>query len=187
MTMMDGLTALGPLPYLTILLAAAIESEVVFLTAAVLVGAGRLEAWPVFLVGAAGASLGDQVYFYLFRLHLTRWLDRLPLIARRQPRLAAAIRQHGGLVAFALRFAPGLRIALAASCAYGGLPALRFSALNFLGGLVWAGTLLGLVAWAGPSMAARLQVSHTWMMAGVALVLLGGTLGLAAILKRTGA
>jgi membrane protein DedA with SNARE-associated domain len=182
--MTDALTPLGALPYLTVLIAAAIEGEVVFLTAAVLVGAGRLQPLAVFLAGALGASIGDQLHFYIFRLRVAGWLDRVPAIARRQPAIAALVCRHGSLVALGLRFVPGLRIVLAAGCAYGGLPALRFSILNLLGGLIWSATLLTLVAWAGPSMAARLEVNHTWVMVGIAVMLIGITALGGQVLKR---
>lgn len=173
--MTDALTPLGSLPYLTILIAAAIEGEVVFLTAAVLVGAGQLHPLAVWLAGAIGASIGDQLHFYIFRLRVAGWFDRVPAIARRQPAIAVLVRRHGSLVALGLRFMPGLRVALAAACAYGGLPAVTFSILNLLGALMWSATLLALVAWAGPAMAAGLQVNHLWVMAAIAGALIGVT------------
>jgi membrane protein DedA with SNARE-associated domain len=50
-----------------------------------------------------------------------------------------------------IRFAPGLRVAIAAACAYVEVPPLRFSILNSITAVIWAVTLLVLVAWAGPA------------------------------------
>ena len=47
--------------------AAAIEGEVVFIAAAVLVAAGKLSQVGVVVAGALGAAAGDQFYFYLLR------------------------------------------------------------------------------------------------------------------------
>ena len=46
----------------------------------------------------------------------------------------------------ALRFAPGLRIAIAAACAYARVPRAQFSALNLIAAFIWAALLLTLVA-----------------------------------------
>jgi len=55
-----------------------------------------------------------------------------------------------------IRFAPGLRIALAAACACVGVPALKFSVLNLLSALLWATSLLVVVAWLGPTFLSQL-------------------------------
>jgi len=54
-----------------------------------------------------------------------------------------------------IRFAPGLRIALAAACAWVGVPPLKFSVLNLLSAFLWATVLLVVVAWLGPAFLAR--------------------------------
>jgi membrane protein DedA with SNARE-associated domain len=58
-----------------------------------------------------------------------------------------------------IRFAPGLRIALAASCAYLDVNPLRFSLLNAAAALVWALVLLEIVAYAGPAYLSRVGLS----------------------------
>jgi membrane protein DedA with SNARE-associated domain len=50
-----------------------------------------------------------------------------------------------------IRFAPGLRVALAAACACVDVPPLRFSVLNAATAVIWAVALLVVVAWAGPA------------------------------------
>lgn len=152
----------GVLAYLTILLAAALEGEIIFVTAATLVSRGVLDPVAVALAGAAGAAVGDQFYFYVLRGRLRRWLDRIPAVARRGAKLTRRVRRNETLTVLVLRFSPGLRIALAAACAYAGVPALKFSALNGFTCLVWAASLLGLVAWFGPAVLGRLGISGWW-------------------------
>jgi membrane protein DedA with SNARE-associated domain len=48
-----------------------------------------------------------------------------------------------------IRFAPGLRIALAAACAWVDVPPWKFSLLNLLSAFAWALVMLVLVAWFG--------------------------------------
>src|SRR5207237_1394310 len=117
-TVMGGLSAV--MPYFGITAGAMIEGEVAYVIAATLVARGYLDPIGVVMAGAAGAAAGDQFYFYLLRGRLRRWLDRFETIARRGRRLAATVHQHEVPAILLIRFAPGLRIALAAACAYSG-------------------------------------------------------------------
>ena len=58
-----------------------------------------------------------------------------------------------------IRFVPGLRIALAAACAYLDVNPVRFSLLNGAAALVWALVLLAIVAYAGPTYLSRVGLS----------------------------
>ena len=162
----------GPVLYLAIMMAAIVEGEVTFVAASTLVGRGLLDPLGVVLAGATGAALGDQAYFYLLRGRLRRWLDRIPPLARRREWLVGRVRRHEIPMVFAIRFAPGLRIALAAACAYAGVSPLRFSCWNAISSLCWATTILVLIAWAGPSFLPRLGISGWWSAVVPAAVIL---------------
>src|SRR5438093_446455 len=94
----------GALAYLAVLLAAALEGEVIFVTAAMLVSRGQLDAVGVALSGAAGAAIGDQLYFYLLRGRLRRWVDRFPAVQKRGARLARRVRRNETLTVLVIRF-----------------------------------------------------------------------------------
>ena len=164
--------AQGAVAYLIVLLAAMLEGEVIFVTAASLVSRGQLDAVGVALAGAVGASLGDQFFFYVLRGRLTRWVGRFPRIARQGERLSRRVRRNETLTVIAVRFSPGIRIALSAACAYAGVPPLKFSVLNGISALVWATALLGLVAWLGPTILARLGISGWWSVLIPALLVI---------------
>jgi membrane protein DedA with SNARE-associated domain len=149
----------GPLVYGGILAAAMIEGEVTYVAASALVAEGRLNALGVILAGAAGAALGDQFYFYLLRHRLARWVGRFPAISRRTQSLVGVVKRHQTATVLLIRFAPGLRIALAAACAYLQVNPLRFSLLNATAALVWAVVLLAIVAYAGPMYLSRIGLS----------------------------
>jgi membrane protein DedA with SNARE-associated domain len=159
------------MPYAGIFAAAMIEGEVAFVIAATLVGRGYLDPIGVVIAGAAGASAGDQFYFYMLRGRLRRWLDRFETIARRGHRLAATVRQHQVPTVLLIRFAPGLRIALAAACAYSGVSPLRFSILNLVSAVCWAIGLLAIVAWLGPTYLSSLGISGWWSAVVPALII----------------
>jgi undecaprenyl-diphosphatase len=169
----------GLLVYLGIALAAAIEGEVAYVAAATLVAHGQLNPLWVVIAGATGAAAGDQAFFYLFRGRLARWTARYPSLERTAAPLVAMVRRRATLMVLLIRFAPGLRVAIAAACAYVEMPPLKFSILNGLTALVWAILLLVVVAWAGPATLARFGLGG-WkgaLVAGIGIVVLFRVLG----------
>jgi membrane protein DedA with SNARE-associated domain len=162
----------GGLAYLTVFIAAALEGEVVFVTASVLVGRGELNPLGVLIAGALGGSTGDQFYYYVLRGRLHRWLDRLPRIARHQRAVVARVRQHSTVMALACRFLPGLRVAIPAACAYAGVRPLKFSTLNLVSGFAWAAAIMSTVAWGGPAVLDRLGLKGWWAIGVPAVMIL---------------
>ena len=143
------------LPYVGILLAAIVEGEIAYLAAAALVAHGHLDAAGVLVSGAAGAAIGDQAWFYLFRGRLPRWVARYPALERKAAPLVERVRRHDVPMVLLIRFSPGLRVALAAACAWVDVPAWKFSLLNLVAAVVWAASLLVMVAWIGPAYLAK--------------------------------
>jgi membrane protein DedA with SNARE-associated domain len=87
-------------------------------------------------------------------------------------RLIGVVSRRGALLSFLIRFAPGLRIAIASACAYADVPPLIFSTCSVLGALVWATCIVVVVGWLGPEFLSRLGLSGWWPVVGPALVLL---------------
>lgn len=172
--------------YAGVLLAAALESEAVFVLAAVLASEGQLHPVGVAVAGATGAAIGDQACFFLMRGRLRSWLDRFDVVARHGRALAERVRRHQVAMVLAIRFAPGLRVALAAACAYAGVPPLRFVVLNGLSCVVWAGGLLALVAGAGtiPADGSGRPFPPWTLSLVVALVVILGAQAIARTLRR---
>lgn len=162
----------GGLAYIVVFLAALIEGEVVFVAAAALAGQGSLDPFAVVAAGTLGAAAGDQIPFYLLRHRVRSWLDRLPAMRRVSGRLIGVVSRRGALLSFLIRFAPGLRIAIASACAYADVPPLIFSTCSVLGALVWATCIVVIVGWLGPEFLSRLGVSKWLAVLVPALVLL---------------
>ncbi len=163
--------------YVGILAAAALEGEWTFIAAATLAGQGILDPVAVIAAGTVGATLGDQVLFNLLRLSLAggrvhRWLSRMPAVARHSDRLVRQVRRHESAMIFAIRFAPGLRIALTAACAYARVPPLKMSLINIVASLAWASSVLAVVAYVVPSVFARLGISERWVALVPAVLIL---------------
>ena len=140
----------GGLAYGVIFLAAAVEGEIVFVTAAILAGLGRLNFLGVLVAGALGGSAGDQFYFYALRSTAGGWLSRMVSKIPRQEAALSRIRRRKGILIFACRFLPGLRIAIPAACACAGVSAAQFTILSLAGSFAWAATIVAFIAYVGP-------------------------------------
>ena len=163
---------LNLLPYCGVALAAIVEGELTYIAAATLVAEGRLQPLGVLVSGALGAAIGDQAYFYLFRGRLPHWLARYPSLQRKTAPLVDRVRRHASLMVLLIRFAPGLRIALAAACAAADVPPRTMSVLNLLSSFVWAAALLVLVGWLGPAYLAQFGLAGWRGALAVGLTLL---------------
>ncbi len=169
----------GRFVYPAILIAAAVEGEVAYVAACALVAHGQLNPAAVIASGATGAAIGDQFYFYLLRGRLERWIGRFPALARRAEPLVAHVRRHDYVMVLLIRFAPGLRVAIAAACAYANLRPLTFTVLNAVTAVIWAALLMMLVGWFGPTFFARFGLSG-WkgaLIVGVAIVVIFRIIG----------
>lgn len=142
-------------PYYGVLIAAIVEGEIAYIGAAALVAHGQLNPAGVLVFGAVGAAIGDQAFFYACRGRLPRWLARYPSLEQKAAPLVDRVRRHDSLMVLLIRFAPGLRIAIAAACAWVDVSPWKFSVLNLLSSFVWAFALLVLVGWFGPTYLAR--------------------------------
>lgn len=169
----------GPLAYAAIYVAAMLEGEVVFVAAAVLVAAGKLNAPAVMAFGALGAATGDQLFFYAFRGRIAGWLTRSRAVAARHVSIVSRVQRHQSLMILAIRFLPGLRIAITAACAYGNVSPVRFSTLNLVSAFAWSFILLTLVSHVGPRVLQYAGIHGIWgaLVPGALLILFGWWLG----------
>jgi membrane protein DedA with SNARE-associated domain len=166
-----GIGSTAMLPYVGVLLAAIVEGEVAYIGAATLVAHGVLHPLGVLVAGAFGAAIGDQAYFYAFRGRLPRWIARFPTLSQRAAPLVARVKRHDSLMVLLIRFSPGLRIAIAAACAWVDVAPLKFSGLNLISAFAWATVLLTAIAWLGPAGLGRIGLS-AWqgaLLAGIVL------------------
>lgn len=152
----------GPLAYLVVFIAPIIEGEVIFVTATVLVRAGQLNLWGVLVAGALGGWTGDQIWYYALRGRLHRWLGRFPHVARRERAIVGRVQRHSTLMVLALRFLPGLRVALCAASAYAGVSPLKFGGLDLVSAFALASLIMAVVAWGGPTAMSWIGLNGWW-------------------------
>jgi len=158
------------LPYLGILVAAAVEGEVVYSGAVVMVFLGRLNPFAVLISGAIGGWAGDQFFFYAARGKLSNWLNRFSKIPGRRRAIQQRMQRHATKMILAVRFLPGLRIAIPLACAYAGISPFLFSCLSFISAVAWATTIMFVIRWLGPSSLSVLGIKAWWTPAIPAVV-----------------
>jgi len=157
-------------PYLGILTAAAVEGEVVYVSAVVMASLGRLDPLAVLLSGSVGGWAGDQFWFYAARGRLRSWLNRFDKVARRRRAIQQRMQQHATKLILAVRFLPGLRIAIPLACAYSGISAIHFSGLSFISALGWASAIMFVIGWLGPTSLSALGIQAWWAPAIPAVI-----------------
>lgn len=149
-------------PYLGILIAAALEGEVVYVTAVVAASLGRLNPFGVLLSGSFGGWAGDQFWYYAARGPLCSWLNRFENLARRRLAMQSRMHAHATKFILAVRFLPGLRIAIPVACAYSGVAAIRFSSLSFISAIAWAAAIMVIILQLGPTSFSALGIKAWW-------------------------
>ena len=156
--------------YLGILAAAAVEGEVVYVSAVVLASLGRLNPVGVLLSGSIGGWAGDQFWFYAARGRLSSWLNKFEGLARRRRAIQKRIQRHSTKLILAVRFLPGLRVAIPLACAYTGVSAFQFSGLSFVSALAWASAIMLVINLLGPSSLGSLGIKAWWAPAIPAVI-----------------
>src|SRR5215471_21772102 len=138
------------LPYLGILGAAAVEGEVIYVTAVVAATLGKLDPFGVLVSGSVGGWAGDQFWFYAARGPLSSWLNKFEKIARRRQAVQRRMHRHATKLILAVRFLPGLRIAIPLASAYAGISAFRFSGLSLMSAFGWGSAIMLVIEKLGP-------------------------------------
>lgn len=124
--------------YLAVFVGTVLEGEAVVLLAAYAAHEGYLSLPIVIGVACVGATLGDQIFFFIGRRFGTRLLARFPVLRERAARVDQMLLRHPGPVIIGVRFAYGLRIAGPIAIGMSSLEARRFLLFNAIGALIWA-------------------------------------------------
>jgi membrane protein DedA with SNARE-associated domain len=147
--------------YLPIFLFAILEGEIFYVAMCVRASLGQLNWLGVVIAGALGGSTGDQFWFYLLRGRI-HWLDRYPKLARHRDTVVARVNANQNLMVLISRFLPGLRVAIPVACAYAGVRPFRFSTLNLISALAWAGGIMLVVGKLGPDALGAFGLHGWW-------------------------
>lgn len=171
---MDFASAVESYGYPAVLLGSLLEGETVVALAGLAAHRGYLSLPWVIAIAAAGAFIGDQLYFFLGRRFGARLLARYPRLAPQVARSNALLARYDAVVIVGMRFVYGLRMAGALAVGMSQIRWPRFAALNLLGALVWAPLVAGAGYVAGDLLQRLLgnleRIEH-WIF--IALLILG--------------
>lgn len=127
-----------------------IPSEVIMGVGGIAVARGSMEFWPLLLVGTAGSTLGNYVWFLVGdrlgyrRLEplVHRWGRWLTMTWPDVERATAFFQRHGQWVVFAMRFSPFLRTMISLPAGLTHMRHGRFLCFTFAGAAVWNALLI---------------------------------------------
>jgi membrane protein DedA with SNARE-associated domain len=133
----------GTYGYLLVFAGTLLEGETVLLAAGFAAHQGLLDWRAVVAVAFVGGTLGDQLAFLLGRWKGNVLIDRFPALARRAPQVHRLLERFDLILILMVRFMYGLRIAGPVIMGSSRIPLARFSILNMIGAVVWAGLVTG--------------------------------------------
>ncbi|MEF9942853.1 MAG: DedA family protein [Burkholderiaceae bacterium] len=140
--------------YFAVFAAAMIEGETIYVIGAFMAHLGYLKLPLVMSAAAAGAFVGDNLWFWLGRRHGPALMERFPWMATAVPKVDALIARWRFGAVILLRFAVGLRTAGPAVVGMGRMPVWQFVLANAIGALLWAG-VVGALGWSFGAAAER--------------------------------
>lgn len=129
--------------YLAVLAGTFLEGESVLLLAGLAAQQGYLSLSYVMAVAFCGATLGDQVFYFLGRHVGARLLGIWPGVQARANLLLALLKRYDAPLIIAVRFMYGFRILGPIAIGASAVPPLRFLAFNALGAALWAPLIAG--------------------------------------------
>lgn len=132
-------------------------------------------------VVTVGVTVGDHVGYglgrrYGVRMRDTRVVARIGV--RHWDRAVEALRKYGAAAVFLTRLLPIVRTLTPAAAGSAGVAYFRFLPASLVGGLMWASLYIGAGSAAGASIAyvERVLGQASWVLFGVAVVVLAGVL-----------
>ena len=102
---------------------------------------GTLELWPIIVMGALGAILGDSALFWIARRSARRVAPQLDK-ARANPKIKQALAlmdSSAPVLIVGGRYVPGMRFVVNATMGLSDIPYRRFLPWSVLGGVLWSG------------------------------------------------
>lgn len=123
-----------------IVLGALMPGTAIILAASGMAGAANLSLWPLVLLAAAGAALGDGVSYLIGRHYGPSLGQRWPFSSRPEilEKGTAFFERHGGISVFIGRFVPGVKAVTPAIAGMVGMKVPRFLAANLSSGIIWS-------------------------------------------------
>ena len=124
--------------YFALLIGTFVEGETILLLAGFMAWQGVLEMPLVITFATAGATAGDQLYFYLGRDRRDWIFARFPKLRLKAEKAYKWVERHPDLIIIASRFVYGFRIATPIVLGTSRVASWRYSIFNLIGAIIWA-------------------------------------------------
>jgi phosphatidylglycerol lysyltransferase len=167
--------------YLVLFAGTMVEGDTFLLAASFLAHRGYLHLAGVLAVATAATMVADQLYYHLARTRGQAAFAAKAAADDRFDRVRRWMERRGELLLFLSRFMYGFRIAIPVACGAVGMPAARFTLINFFGSLVWA-LCFGLAGYAFGN-AVEILLDDVRRYEVVVVVLLLGVVAIGAALR----
>ena len=127
-----------------------VPSEVIMGLGGVLVERGKMDFWPLLIIGTLGTVAGNYVWYWIgdkwgyerTRPFIDRWGRWLTIDWEHMESASRFFRRHGQWVVFFLRFSPFMRTLISLPAGLTHMPLARFLGFTFAGSLVWNAALI---------------------------------------------
>lgn len=134
-----------------------VPSEVIMGIGGLLVGQGKMEFWPLLLIGTLGTTAGNWFWFWMgdsfgykrLQPFVDRWGRWLTVDWQHIVNAQLFFTRHGHWVIFFLRFSPFLRTIISLPAGLMHMPKWKFFAFTFAGSLIWNALLILGGQWLG--------------------------------------
>lgn len=129
--------------YLAVFAGSLLEGESVLLLAGLAAQQGYLSLAYVIGVAFCGATLGDQIFYFLGRRAGQRLMANWPRMQARANVVLVLLQRYDAPLIVGVRFMYGFRILGPIAIGASNVPPLRFLAFNALGAALWAPLIAG--------------------------------------------
>lgn len=155
--------------YAAILLGALLEGESVLILGGFAAHQGYLALAPVATLAALGGFMGGQLFFSIGRRFGAVVTGRFPSVTGKIHRADQWILRYPKMSVIGVRFLYGFQIAGPIAIGMSTMPWIRFTALNFIGAVLWAILMTGIGFFFGH--AAQTMLGDLRLYEGVIVVL----------------
>ena len=160
-----------------------VPSEVIMGIGGLLVQRGAMEFWPLLLIGTAGTTAGNYVWYWIgdkwgyerLRPLIDRWGRWLTMDWEHIAKAQAFFVSWGHWVVFALRFSPFLRTMISLPAGLAHMPLWKFLTFTFVGSLIWNAALILAGQWLARYLE-RSQGIIGWITVGLVVLAVAGYL-----------
>lgn len=134
----------GTYGYIAVFIGTLLEGETLLIAAGFAAHQGLLDWRVVILVAMTGATMGDQLAFFLGRWKGALLINRFPSLAKHKAEIDTLLARYDALFILTIRFIYGLRIAGPLIMGASRMHTLRFATFNIIGAALWALLITGL-------------------------------------------